>query len=1002
MANAVVADTKKIANQIAFLNEVDKVLDKMQANVNELRNADMAETKEELKDTMVSDMKPGTQFPIVWDGHRATAIVDQKNESGHSVVNIIDENGNDIQRGVDDIDDEQWEALRRMAVEMENAPVETAESVEVIENEPQPIGKGFFGNIYDQFKGKIKEAFDFLISHKEGDLLGVFHRDDIGDIDLIWGSSERKEGLEHIIEKHINRLHDFANIEEAMNVIDDVIKNGTAIKENPDKVNLDYNGYRVSIKKQIRDDSGNVTGKKNWVVTAFDKERSVKEKERSSSGGTLTTPPTNQSAGGVTLPPNEEHSGSKDTTISDTSDKKNEKNIPRDKKGEPMYESAPVEQTVKYLTEESPLPREQALKIPSIRVKKANDKLKSLKAPQIDDKGIDGSEVAWNDANNKYNEAKTAAEDAIKYWTQVQAELDRIEMENQGRLNQADVAAKSLEDNLKQYFEAPKQEVVNGDLTEPNDAYEFIAMSLSGIKKAEKRLNKLSVKHALGWGDSDLSRLGAITTRTGGLTVEAMAENLYNEAQDVNPSFFTDERDARNALESFLQSVLSYGDITSYVKRNRTTRETDSYTQQIIDSEAKKLGYESGEDLMEKRMADAQQKLESLKDKNGFITEEGLKEFQDYVEGLKIKESPEQIENEMPIDYGDMPNPIETEEVPFQKVGKENTPLTEEEVELRDALVETLRDAGIEVVTDSEEAQRVLDEANGKVKASMSDSPETFKERQKRAVKERGIVMPGLKNETVNIVRDIPKHPYTGTIKEATKQAIEAARNKYNPNGEAKPLYYNNNGQQFTYTISKNAIDEYLNSEQQKKSVNKGVHLALADHIDDVINNSIEVEEHPDYEKNDNGIRDGERINPNALMHRFYGVAEVDGKLYRVMTLMREDMQDKPTNGIRAYEAQKIEVLNEESPSTTNGVGTPSEKNSTYPVAKLVEKVEKAYDKGKNILEESEKTDGNLIKFFRTPDGKAYGLTKDGKIYVDPSIATSARTFTTWHSSCVR
>ena len=30
--------------------------------------------------------------------------------------------------------------------------------------EPRPIGKGVFGNIYDQFKGKAKEAFEFLVN----------------------------------------------------------------------------------------------------------------------------------------------------------------------------------------------------------------------------------------------------------------------------------------------------------------------------------------------------------------------------------------------------------------------------------------------------------------------------------------------------------------------------------------------------------------------------------------------------------------------------------------------------------------------------------------------------------------------------------------------------------------------------------------------------------------------------------------------------------------------
>lgn len=53
-----------------------------------------------------------------------------------------------------------------------------AASAEVDTNageEIKPIGKGIFRNIYDQFKGKVKAAFDSLIKHKSGDLLGVFH-----------------------------------------------------------------------------------------------------------------------------------------------------------------------------------------------------------------------------------------------------------------------------------------------------------------------------------------------------------------------------------------------------------------------------------------------------------------------------------------------------------------------------------------------------------------------------------------------------------------------------------------------------------------------------------------------------------------------------------------------------------------------------------------------------------------------------------------------------------
>ncbi|MCD8265629.1 MAG: hypothetical protein LUC33_00600, partial [Prevotellaceae bacterium] len=86
------------------------------------------------------------------------------------------------------------------------------------EKEPKPVGKGPYGDIYDQFKGKPKEAFDFLLKKRGGHLKGVFHRDEIGDIDLIWGdapSDDRGKGLAHIIRKHVEAHTDFASEEEA-------------------------------------------------------------------------------------------------------------------------------------------------------------------------------------------------------------------------------------------------------------------------------------------------------------------------------------------------------------------------------------------------------------------------------------------------------------------------------------------------------------------------------------------------------------------------------------------------------------------------------------------------------------------------------------------------------------------------------------------------------------------------------------------------------------------
>ncbi len=122
--------------------------------------------------------------------------------------------------------------------------------------EPQPVGSGVFGDIYDAFRGKAKEAINFLLGKKSGDLLAVFHRDVIGDIDLIWG--DKNGGLEHILDKHVGEGKSFANIDEAAKSISDIINNGSVEFENGDKVVLSKDGQLVTIRKNVRE-----KGKKN-------------------------------------------------------------------------------------------------------------------------------------------------------------------------------------------------------------------------------------------------------------------------------------------------------------------------------------------------------------------------------------------------------------------------------------------------------------------------------------------------------------------------------------------------------------------------------------------------------------------------------------------------------------------------------------------------------------------------------------------------------------------
>lgn len=127
-----------------------------------------------------------------------------------------------------------------------------------------------------------------------------------GDIDLVLGSNENSEGLDHIIEKHIKAHNDFDSVESAINAIDDVIKNGSLNerKSKWDKAVFEKGGYMVVVRRNLRDNQGNVIDKnKNWIVTAFDSSKKQGNKKGElPSDVTRVTPNTNK--GGRAVTPN--------------------------------------------------------------------------------------------------------------------------------------------------------------------------------------------------------------------------------------------------------------------------------------------------------------------------------------------------------------------------------------------------------------------------------------------------------------------------------------------------------------------------------------------------------------------------------------------------------------------------------------------------------------------------------------------------------------------------
>lgn len=150
-------------------------------------------------------------------------------------------------------------------------------------NDVKPVGKGKFGAIFAAFRGQAKAAWQYLSALKSGQARGVFYRPEIGEIDLVWGEAPTPfsgKGLAHIDRKHVKTLGNFASMEEAIGVIDDVVRNGEFKEDKANTLAIEKDNYRVVI---ARDEAG------NWVLTAFDKDTPAKEKKKRKDAATRGT-----------------------------------------------------------------------------------------------------------------------------------------------------------------------------------------------------------------------------------------------------------------------------------------------------------------------------------------------------------------------------------------------------------------------------------------------------------------------------------------------------------------------------------------------------------------------------------------------------------------------------------------------------------------------------------------------------------------------------------------
>ena len=115
--------------------------------------------------------------------------------------------------------------------------------------EIKPIGKGVFGDIYDQFRGKAKEA------------IGALHHKEVGDIDLVWG----KEGTGKSNGFGLSKLAKFHP--EVLDSLQDILDDMVVISRSANRVNLESKTHKAAVRLEWDGE------KKNWLLTAFEKEK---------------------------------------------------------------------------------------------------------------------------------------------------------------------------------------------------------------------------------------------------------------------------------------------------------------------------------------------------------------------------------------------------------------------------------------------------------------------------------------------------------------------------------------------------------------------------------------------------------------------------------------------------------------------------------------------------------------------------------------------------------
>ena len=148
--------------------------------------------------------------------------------------------------------------------------------------------ENYYGRNHSKYRKQPKEAVSFLSKEKKGQVKSVWIREDLGSIDLVYGT--KNYGLAHIIDKHVGieekngkkYVKDFETEEELGKEIERILKEGKIIRSYVDKKgyskkDISLGRHKIVITESLIHDDDNITTKR-WIVTSYDPTRDRKDK----------------------------------------------------------------------------------------------------------------------------------------------------------------------------------------------------------------------------------------------------------------------------------------------------------------------------------------------------------------------------------------------------------------------------------------------------------------------------------------------------------------------------------------------------------------------------------------------------------------------------------------------------------------------------------------------------------------------------------------------------